>query len=210
MNLANFLATILLSFFSFNVFAQGVFDRGNGGGGIKCNYFGNQTVEVLDLYDMNQFGFQLDPAIPADYNQALDFILARFAESNYEANIFNMQTALQDFKTEVQFVRHTLKDIDDLGIKPNWPSRCKFVQLATQWDEKSFTGRHFVINEPLWNQLNGIHQAALVMHEVFYRVILKHDKKFAVSPVVVRRTVGYYFSKQYQAPKNLPYRFKYK
>jgi len=204
-----FVITVLISFMASQALAQGVFDRGNGGGGIKCDDKKNQKVEVLDLYDMNQFGFQLDPAIPSDFNQALDFVIARFEESNDETNVANLQTELQAFKDEVQFVQRPLKDIDDLGIKPKLPAQCQFVQLATQWDEKSFMDRYFLINEPLWNQMNGTHQAALVVHEVFYRVILKYTKKFAASPVVIRRMVGYYFSIQYRA-NTPPYRFKYK
>lgn len=210
MKILNVLVTILFTLLGSNCFAQGVFDRGNGGGGIICRVQKNQTIEVLDLRDMNQFGFQLDPTVPSDYNQAVEFIFARFAESNDQMTFNNLQTEWQAFKAEVEFVQYPLKNINDFGIKPNLPPGCKFVQLAIQWDETSFGGRQSIITEPLWNKLNGTHQAALIIHELFYRFLLKYNKKSAASPAVVRRTVGYYFSAQYRAPKNPPYRFHYK
>lgn len=207
MKISNILATLLLTLVGSNSFAQGVFDRGNGGGGILCN---DQTIEVLDIRDMNQFGFQVDPNVPSDFNETVDFIFARFAESNDQIAFENLQTEWHAYLAEVEFVKKPLKNIDDFGIKPNLPPGCKFVQLAIQWNEISFWGSHSIISEPMWTQLNQTHQAALIFHEVFYRYSLKHYKKFAATPVVVRRTVGYYFSAQYLAPKNPPYRFHYK
>lgn len=211
MKILNIFLTILFVFLSGKVFAQGVFDRGNGGGGVRCNSKKNQTVEVLDLYAMNEFGFQLDAAIPSEFNQALQFAFDRFEQSNDDLTVERLQTEWQNFKTEVQFVQHLLDDIRDIGMKPILPERCNFVQLAIQWDETAFAGRNFIITEPLWKKLNGINQAALILHELLYRMLLRYDdKKFSTSPIVVRRTVGYYFSAQYITPKNPPYHFRYK
>lgn len=211
MKTLNTLVTILLTLIGSNTLAQGVFDRGNGGGGIICRDQKNQTIEVLDLRNMNEFGFQLDTAIPSEFNQALQFAFDRFAQSNDDLTVERLQTEWQNFKTEVQFVQHPLDDIRDIGMKPILPERCNFVQLAIQWDETAFAGRNFIITEPLWKKLNGINQAALIMHELLYRMLLRYDdKKFSTSPIVVRRTVGYYFSAQYITPKNPPYHFRYK
>lgn len=209
MKILNIFITVLFIFAGGQTLAQGVFDRGNGGGGVRCNGPKNQTVEVLDLYTMNEFGFLLDAGIPADFNQALQFAFNRFEHSNDELTVERMQTEWQNFKTEVQFIQHPLADIRDIGMKPILPAKCNFVQLAIQWDETAFGGRKFTISEPLWKKLNGTHQAALIMHELLYRMLLRYDdKKFSTSPIVVRRTVGYYFSSQYTAPKNPPYRFR--
>lgn len=204
MKLDNIFTTIAIIFIGNLAMAQGVFDRGNGGGGVRCDKAGGQTVEVLDLYAMHEFGFTLDPAVPSDFDQALAFAFTRFTQSNDEVMNERLQTEWQNFKTELQFVQHPLKNISDFGMKPFIPKKCKLVQLAIQWDEKAFAGRYFIITEPLWNKLSGTHQAALIMHELIYRLILRYDvKRFSISPIVVRRTVGYYFSAQYIAPPQL-------
>lgn len=191
-----FLLMIIVSFCNFS-FANGVFDRGNGGSGVRCNTSENSQLTVLDLYEMEQYSFTLARDIPKDFESAVEFVLKRI--ELYDPNTGReIRAASVIMKNELYFVHEPLNHIGDLGKDPELKPGCRVVQLAIQWDENSYIGRKFVISVATWNELDQVNKAALVIHELYYRVILKHKKKFNLAPLLLRQAVGFYFSDQFK------------
>lgn len=186
----------ITSFCNFS-FASGVFDRGNGGSGIRCDKSGKSKVTVLDLYEMESNKFTLAHDLPKKFTSIVEFILKRIELHSPDVGR-ETRTASLIMKNELRFLNESLPHIDDLGDIPTLHPGCQIIQLAIQWDENSLIGRQFVFSAATWNELDEVNKAALVIHELFYRVILSHNRKFARSPQLVRLAVGYYFSDQFK------------
>lgn len=200
MKLLIFIFLFLESINSSQALANGVFDRGNGGSGVRC-YQKNKTIlAVLDLYEMKDQQLSLAKNIPLNFQEALEFVLNRMSNTEPALEI-KVRAAIATLQKEAHFVEQSLPNINDLGVYPVLKPGCKLVQLAIQWDEQSFLGRRFAIDAQLWKQLDDINKAALIVHEAYYRTLLKSDVKFELYPVLVRRTVGYYFSENFETLK---------
>jgi len=188
---------LFFSMISFNysqASGNGVTDIGNGGGGILCSSSGKSSLKVLDLYDMEAYyGWTVSKDIPSDFEGALNAVFKRIKRFD-PTFATELREEYRIYRKEVRFVEDPLPNIGDIGRPIEAPSSCSFKQLAIQWEEGSKYGRRFLINRSLWKTLDGFNQAALIIHELFYRIYLRHNRKYQITSLYIRMYVAEVFS----------------
>lgn len=178
---------------------EGVFDRGNGGDVVVCtNHKGETTYELLDLYELKQTGFALWSEAEAPSSAALlEKILNRMA-LRHPGFVKALRVELELFNRDVTFVRGVLPNVEDEGGY-SLEEGCELKQLAIQWAEASSFGRRYDISMALWEKLDAKNQAALVLHELMYRLLVQKSKwPESKTSVGFRAFVALFFSQEYE------------
>ncbi|UOF00562.1 hypothetical protein [Bdellovibrio reynosensis] len=165
MKYLNLLLVLFGFFFSSVSFANNWYDRGNGGFTVVCP----DSSVVLDLFETDINGL-----VKVHYSsqetalaKAQDIVgrlkgLDPAREALY-------QTWLQDFFTEVSFVKNAnFAPVNDLGLVA-LPSNCALKQVVFQRNPSVLNSSRYLIDSELWNSIDENQQAALMVHEIIYR-----------------------------------------
>jgi hypothetical protein len=155
---------------------------GNGGKGVICRD-GNDKVlsaEILDFYE----GRVLYGRIPQPVADDVSSVLQRWLEPlwTYDAPRYQRYSKqLADFAANSRFVEAQLLltiDSEEI-IKP--PKGCEVEQIIVQSEPLLPGQKRFVINRPLWEALDHLNQAGLMLHEVIYQEALAQGHHNSIS-----------------------------
>ncbi|UXR64548.1 hypothetical protein EZJ49_15875 [Bdellovibrio bacteriovorus] len=195
------LVTFILLLSGFNSWAggEGVFDRGNGGDVVICNSEEGPRYQLLDMYELKQRGFSLwsYATMETSASELLNQVLNRLSRRHPQF-VRELRYELFLFTSEVKFISGRLPNVQDEGHYV-LEEGCYLEQLAVQWTEKSSFGRRYDISLDLWDKLDAKNQAALILHELVYRLVIKKSKHPGVKTSVEFRTyVALFFSEEYE------------
>ncbi len=164
--------------------------NGGGGKGVLCLNRGQQTYEVLDIYEGREHHkLKYSKEIRSEKEMVdtiLDLLVRHFQ------NLFGSE---KDLRAEIkkEFIEPLLNSIkyteknqrlkfvgDDLS--PLIADNCKPIQLAIYYDEAVL-----LIDGNYWAKLNWLNRTALLLHELIYRLA---REKGQVNSIQSRRLVG--------------------
>ncbi len=133
-----------------------------------------QSAKVLDFYEaeVRDASSILKSAgsLQADYSQ---LVQSTYALQGYDiSNTDTTQTNLNKFLERIRWVSapDTLSFTGDQGASAAPPTGCQLEQLAVFHDEDE----SIRIDSEIWNKLDSMNQAVLVIHELFYH----QERKF--------------------------------
>ena len=176
---------------------SGIFDRGNGGDVVICTQpGGKKTYEVLDLYEQADRGYT-----PRVYSSNLSYIDIIHQEiARIERNFPRVANALTVEFSKLQAGLYFKEDyqvpeIQDENIYYSLP--CKVRQLAVQWTSNSPHGRVYWINVRYFLRLDARNKAALILHELVYRLFVSSFPKEELNSRPVRQYVGLFMSEEF-------------
>lgn len=178
----NILAALVL--FTANlVFASGT-TIGNGGNSIVCkNSTGSITsVEMLDLYEARVAGLTLKfNSHLSTYRDIIDENLSRW-QKIAPYRVAQYKKWLTEFETEALFASGVdIPAIPDTGSVV-LPTGCELRPIAFQRpDSEIFPGvKRYTVSKDLWNLMDEVQKAGLVMHELIYRegILAGHKTSF--------------------------------
>lgn len=144
------------------------FETGNGGFVIQCE---GKKTELLDLYEA-QTSLQLVLDQSAESLTSLDVRMEHLfnkleKQDTYRAKLF--RGWYKDFFKSANFLTgYTINPLPDVGFT-FIPKGCKLDLAVYQVEPTRFLKDRYTINKDLWNELDTLNQAALVMHELIYR-----------------------------------------
>lgn len=157
---------------------------GNGGDVIVCP----DRVEMLDLFEGSLFGVRSDPAFASlNAESVLAQVLARLARVD-PVRAERLTVQAEDFWIQTSGLRDiALNDVPD-SEHILIPAKCRLEQIALQNLPQPNPYRMFVVNLDLWERLNGLNRAALLLHELLYReaVAAGHKDSRRVRQLVFR------------------------
>lgn len=162
-----------IAIFSFFAVAPAYAERvvGNGGHGIACER--TRQVESLDAYEAREFGpLQLgSPALSVE--EKLEIAFERIGRLSPSA-VVNLSTRYAHFKKMTKFVTSDIPYTNDQGAF-SLPSdkKCKLVQVAAQVWSPYPGERAYRINQALWERMDGDDKVALILHELYFGVLLQ-------------------------------------
>jgi hypothetical protein len=153
---------------SLTVFASGT-SVGNGGMGISCKNFGDNSsspdVQLFDFFEGDSL-YDLTPtAYTGDYKELARKKMSKIGAAVEDESIANfLQYKLEDLFSHFTFLpaKAGLKfteDMDNFII----PKNCEFVQLVNYRENSSV-----YVDSVYWNLLSDTDKAGLVVHEVIY------------------------------------------
>ena len=176
------LLKILLSTFlisqAANISFAGGDHIGNGGDGVVCRDDLQKitSIELLDFYEGRVLR-KLTPKIDTKmtYQKNIETIFKYL--SFYDTRVVDIiEPWYQKFLQEAQFVRDVeLVDVPDsshLFI----PKNCRIEQLAIQVEPQFPGDRRYIINKDLWEAMDTVSQAGLIIHELLYRKVIEENK----------------------------------
>lgn len=183
------LLVILLSMGSVPGWAEERLGPSTGGGGfaVQCPQtpISPAEVELLDFYEGREvLGLQMAKStgnLRNDYFRAVDRTYTMQGNRDYaEQNKNWINANLTKFMRNTIFVEHAsdLPKASDLGNAPMVPSQCSIQQVAYFED----AANTIYILRPLWDQMDSLNQAGLVLHELFGPEIRKrgfHTSEFS-------------------------------
>lgn len=176
--------------------------NGGGGKGILCKKNGQETLEILDLYEgrvlygqkYSQKFSSLDEAlskIQKDYLAYFSEPLDRTIDGNASGEGPSYKESVEKAAAlEVSRARKKIKFIDsDKTLKSTNDANeavveeeCSSTQVAVYYDENVL-----LVNKELWDKLDYLNQAALLYHEILYR---KARTRGETNSVKTRRIVA--------------------
>lgn len=164
--------------------------NGGGGKGVLCLNHGQQTYEVLDIYEGREHHKRNYTKEIRSEKEMVDTILELLAR-----HFKNPSKSDEDMKEEIkkEFIDPLLNSIkyteknqrlkfvpDDLS--PLMAENCKPIQLAIYYDEAVL-----LIDSNYWAKLSWLNRTALLLHELVYRWA---REKGQVNSIQSRRLVG--------------------
>lgn len=180
--------------------------NGGGGKGVLCKKNGQETLEILDLYEgrvlygqkYSQKFSSLDEAltkIQKDYLAYFSEPLERTTDGNAAgAGPSYKESVEKALALEISRTREKIKFIDSSKtLKPTndaneavVEAECSSAQIAVYYDENIL-----LVDKKLWDKLDYLNQAALLYHEIRYK---KARAKGETNSVKTRRIVANLFS----------------
>lgn len=187
----------LMTSFSWAAGDSGIFDRGNGGDVVICKLpDGKKTYQVLDLYEQLDRGYT-----PRRYSSNLSYMdiihqeIARI-EQHFPKVAKHLTVELSKLQASLYFKEdYQVPEIQDENIYHSLP--CKVRQLAVQWTENSPYGRVYWINARYFPRLDARNKAALILHELVYRLFVSNFPKEELNSRPVRQYVGLFMSEEF-------------
>lgn len=145
-----------------------------GNGGDACVYYDHegqiQNIEILDIYEARtRWGLELNMGEPSEpYEQKISRILERVKVYD----IYRYHTYKAKFEkfheNAVFWPDANLPNIEDSN-HITLDKKCDLRQIAIQNYKRVAGDKDFIISEYLWNKLDEINKAALVLHEIIYQ-----------------------------------------
>lgn len=177
----------LLSFVFFVIFgvintahAQGDWwDKGNGGFVLACP---GQNLRTLDLYELQsryQEQMSLDKKFSASLDQRVNYLLDKVAVLN-PVRAMKYKKWFLEFFNELQFTDNALQANPDIGFG-QVPAGCSLELAVFQRNPGIINQYRYIVRKTLWEQLEVIEQAALVLHELIYREAAQQDNQHQTS-----------------------------
>jgi hypothetical protein len=165
-------------------------EGGNGGGGIVCRDSSGQvtSVEILDFYeartlrglniDLGSEGLGVEEKIRLALSRLAFVSPIRAQRYSLEAlalasdaklasgGASNDQLKLSVFLSGVDLT--FTEDTAHIAV----PSGCKVEQIINQRDQEFPEDRRFTFNRDIWEKMDSLNQAGLILHEVIYHEAL--------------------------------------
>lgn len=160
---------------------------GNGGDVVSCSNTTNKT-EVFDVYEARALrGWNLnlgDPQLSAE--EKVDLAISRINDNLYTPGMRKLLASYaQDFWNEYALVpASTLVDIPDT-LELSLPVGCILTQTAIQIKNPSIFDKRYLINGDIWNTLDNDNKAALILHEVVYRIAIQQGAQNSIGTRLV-------------------------
>jgi len=162
------LSLVLMTFFSLSARADNWYERGNGGFLLSCK---NQKDRALDLYEIEDRlkGNTLDLTHASDVQERVNYLLSKLQRWNHErAELYGLWST-RFLKGDSEFKSgKDLSPINDVGLG-FVPPGCELKQVIFQRPPSGLNQRLYTINSDLWQGLDVINQAAMMVHELIYR-----------------------------------------
>ena len=140
---------------------------GNGGKVLLCKDKPTEVYDYFEARDKRGFKLQVGSASQtADQN--LQILLDRVAEVNpSRARLY--RSWYSDFWKETN-LKSGIKiiDVPDVGVG-EVPNGCEVAQVAAQMEPVFAGDTRYLINKDIWDQMDTVQRAALVMHELILR-----------------------------------------
>lgn len=154
--------------------------NGGGGKGVLCKKDGQETLEILDLYEgrvlydlkFSKRFASLDEALRAIIESYIDYSIepveSRLPDSKKKYSEFYRESAKTQFsrlQAKLKFIDEgkTLKSTEDAN-EAVVEADCESKQIALYYDENIV-----LVDKVLWEKLDYLNQAALILHEVVYK-----------------------------------------
>lgn len=163
------LQIVTMIYLSFAAQGRAVADeRGNGGEVKTCSVASEPRIEMLDLYEARVRGFTLDLGSDGTWRERISQTLTDLdALDHQRADVYNAW--LNEFEANAAFLPNIiLTGIPDAGTTVI-PAGCLVQQIATQAEPTLPGDKRYTISLDLWNQLDEVNKAVLVMHEIILR-----------------------------------------
>lgn len=179
--------------------------NGGGGKGVLCKKNGQETLEILDLYegrtlyglDYSKKFNSLEEALQGlrgDYlqyfSEPLDIKMADIPDRDVTSQELireKLDKEVSQTRNKIKFIEGSknLKSTDDAN-EAVVEDDCESKQVALYYDENIL-----LVDKKLWDKLDYLNQAALIYHEVIYKKARKAGEKDSVQS---RRIVSHLFS----------------
>lgn len=159
---------IILAFLILGTSAWAGPSTSGGGIGVLCEYGDGQKLQLLDLFEAQLTGQRLVSSTGSfveDYAVGLQR-LRQLGDDPRPVSSDDKRNMLDMFTRYTEFTDRYLSPSDDIGVSVPLPPNCHLVQIAIYQDRDN----KLVLNKTLWNQLDSLNQAALVMHEAIYKM----------------------------------------
>lgn len=196
----------LMTSFVWAADGNGIFDRGNGGDVVICiQPDGERTYQVLDLYEQPERGYT-----PRHFSSKLSYIeIVQQEIAHIKRHLPRVAKALTVELRKLQANLYFVKDdqIPDIQDEYLYSSlTCELKQLAVQWREGSYHGRVYWINSRYFPHLDEKNKAALILHELLYRLFSADFPDEVPNSRTVRKYVGLFLSEEFDklAPTMFP------
>ena len=150
---------------------------GNGGDAVVCRNDAKeiQSVEMLDLYEGRvdeNYRYKMGEGV---YQKRAKRVLKRLQKVSPEWNEY-LNFLLKNFEGEARFLDGiTLTDIPD-SDHTHWPSGCKVEQIAIHKEPTKSEKHRYTVNNDLFQKMDENGKAALLLHEVVYRMLLEYNQ----------------------------------
>lgn len=174
--------------------------NGGGGKGILCSRNGQETLEILDLHEAEDYGLKRLPN-PATEEEAYDLAVEKLAVHLWNPSTIALPKFKKLLKKEMQkkllgnfhFLKKgkKLRNINDAN-EVTAKEGCKPVQVAVYYES------YLLIDKRLWAMLDNLNKAALWIHELVYSVERQYGRTDSGS---TRILVGQMFSTKGARPK---------
>ena len=189
-----------------------------GGKGVVCRDGARNllSVETLDLWEAREIyglrpelnaGTLRDTVLKASENLSRSFradqIVATWPDGRKESGAAVIFGDLQNhaypfFKksddpsnVQIRWLRNVNLTPTNDAYESATPANCAIEQIVAFGDTGSTTGT-MLINEDLWDRMDQTNQAALIVHEAYYKVLRYYSSE--LSSLRTRRAVGLAFS----------------
>jgi hypothetical protein len=170
--------------FPFAAFAGHGDYMGNGGTVMVCkDHTGPTTPTTMVTYDIYEGQVlrgltpQMGPA-NLDYTQKVEMVLARIPEQNNQLRE-TLTGYWQEFQAQHIFGQFDLNPVSDTGSIVLAPG-CELRQAAIQREPMADTEKRYYVDQKIWNQLDNDSKAALVLHEIVYRMTITYKQETSV------------------------------
>lgn len=184
---------IILLMFLFMTSTYAGNEVGNGGLGFWCPQ--SKTYQLLDFYEHNLLS-PGNPIIKSDHDyikiikdrlQLLSKLDAK--HSAYYERMVNQVTAKINFLDNIKL--NSTKDSFELAH----PKDCELKQWAVQKIALNGNDTEYFFDKGIWNSLDNISKAGLVMHEIIYDHFINLDEKNSIK---VRKFNSFMFSQKFE------------
>lgn len=160
--------------------AYGADEKGNGGHIVQCrNGDGSiRSRELLDIYearDLMDLEPDLGPSNLTEVEKAL-FVVQRLKAFD-AGKAQELEEGIRTFFSEKNsvFVDGVLPYVADTGVT-HVPEGCGLEQFAIRQEPQIGTDRLFTISKPLWDSVSTDSRAALMLHELLYKMADKFNE----------------------------------
>ena len=137
---------------------------GNGGDVVECTVEGKKTYRILDFYEVTELHFlepKMEPNLTRD--EYLQTFMERMSQDRSMSKyIRSYKDRVAGFFKRISWVNRELRDIPDSN-HTYIPPECRIIQIAIN----HFNGR-ISIRKDLWDKLDHLNQAVLILHELLY------------------------------------------
>ncbi|MNK93819.1 hypothetical protein D3C87_1139980 [compost metagenome] len=154
-------------------------DKGNGGFVLACS---GQKLRTFDLYELQsryEDQMSLDRNFSASLDQRVNYLLDKVAVLN-PARALKYRKWFLEFFNELQFTNNSLQANPDIGFG-QVPIGCTLELAVFQRNPGIINRYRYTVRKTLWERLDVIEQAALVLHELIYREAAQQDNQHQTS-----------------------------
>lgn len=147
-------------------------DMGGGGNSLICEENGKHEAKLLDIFEAEELGIEIDFGPGKSFQEKIDYTLDRLAKiSPIRAQVYR-EMAYRLLTRDTQWVQNSrMPVIDDVKLT-TFPQGCLLVQTAVQRpieQENLPNAKTYIIDRDMFNLLDEESKAGLVLHEVLYR-----------------------------------------